>query len=59
LAIIADILEAHREILERVCRDLSRARLMDTGQDGMTAEQVLRWAVLKKITEFDPRRVGI
>lgn len=48
LALISEILEAQPEILEGVYRDLSRARRVDTGRDGMTAEQVLRCAVLKQ-----------
>lgn len=45
---ISDILDAHPEILERVYKDLSQAHRVDTGRDGMTAEQVLRCAVLKQ-----------
>ena len=45
---ISEILDAHPEILERVYKDLSQARRVDTGRDGMTAEQVLRCAVLKQ-----------
>jgi transposase, IS5 family len=48
LAGISEILEAHPEILEGVYNDLSRAHRVDTGRDGMTAEQVLRCAVLKQ-----------
>jgi IS5 family transposase len=45
---ISEILDAHPEILERVYKDLSKAHRVDTGRDGMTAEQVLRCAVLKQ-----------
>ena len=45
---ISEILEAHPEILETVYKDLSKAHRVDTGRDGMTAEQVLRCAVLKQ-----------
>jgi IS5 family transposase len=45
---ISEILDAHPEILEGVYKDLSQARRVDTGRDGMTAEQVLRCAVLKQ-----------
>lgn len=45
---ISEILEGHPEILEDVYQDLSRAHRVDTGRDGMTAEQVLRCAVLKQ-----------
>jgi len=45
---ISEILDAHPGILERVYKDLSQAHRVDTGRDGMTAEQVLRCAVLKQ-----------
>jgi len=45
---ISEILDAHPEILEAVYKDLSKAHRVDTGRDGMTAEQVLRCAVLKQ-----------
>jgi len=45
---ISEILDAHAEILEGVYKDLSKAHRVDTGRDGMTAEQVLRCAVLKQ-----------
>ena len=48
LAGISEILEAHPEVLESVFKDLSNAHRIDTGRDGMTAEQVLRCAVLKQ-----------
>ena len=48
LAGISEVLEAHPEILDGVYRDLSRAHRVDTGRGGMTAEQVLRCAVLKQ-----------
>ena len=48
LAAISDILDAHPEMLEGVFKDLSGSRRVDTGRDGMTAEQVLRCAILKQ-----------
>jgi transposase, IS5 family len=45
---ISEIIDAHPEILEGIYRDLSRSHRVDTGRDGMTAEQVLRCAVLKQ-----------
>ncbi len=45
---ISDILDSHPQILEGVYKDLSKAQRVDTGRDGMTAEQVLRCAVLKQ-----------
>jgi IS5 family transposase len=48
LRAIGEILDAHPEILEGVYKDLSENHRVDTGRDGMTAEQVLRCAVLKQ-----------
>lgn len=48
LATISDILDAHPEMLEGGFKDLSGARRVDTGRDGMSAEQVLRCAILKQ-----------
>jgi IS5 family transposase len=48
LRAISEILEAHPESLEGVYKDLARSRRVDTGRDGMTAEQVLRCAILKQ-----------
>ena len=45
---ISEIMDAHPEILERIYNDLARNHRVDTGRDGMTAEQVLRCAVLKQ-----------
>ena len=45
---ISEILDAHPEVLERVYQDLSQSHRVDTGRDGMTAEQVLRCAILKQ-----------
>lgn len=45
---ISEIIDAHPEILERIYNDLARNHRVDTGRDGMTAEQVLRCAVLKQ-----------
>ena len=48
LVAMSDILEAHPEMLEGIYKDLSGTRRVDTGRDGMTAEQVLRCAILKQ-----------
>ena len=45
---ISEIIHAHPEILERIYNDLAQSHRVDTGRDGMTAEQVLRCAVLKQ-----------
>jgi len=48
LAAVSDILDANPEILERVYRDLVGTARDDHGREGMTAEQVLRAAVVKQ-----------
>jgi IS5 family transposase len=48
LGAISAILDIQSQILDRVYKDLSRLRLADTGREGMSAEQVLRCAVLKQ-----------
>ena len=45
---ISEVLDAHPEVLESAYKDLIKAHRVDTGRDGMTAEQVLRCAVLKQ-----------
>ncbi len=45
---ISEIIDAHPEILERIYNDLAQSHRVDTGREGMTAEQVLRCAVLKQ-----------
>jgi IS5 family transposase len=45
---ISEIIHAHPEILERIYNDLAQSHRVDTGRDGMSAEQVLRCAVLKQ-----------
>lgn len=49
---IACILDASPEILEQAYADLVKNRRTDTGRDGMTAEQVLRCALLKQFREL-------
>lgn len=46
------ILEANPEILNLAFADLTKGRRTDTGRDGMTAEQVLRCAILKQLREL-------
>ena len=45
---ISAILDTQPQILDRVYKDLSGVRLADTGREGMSAEQVLRCAILKQ-----------
>jgi IS5 family transposase len=49
---ISIILEANPEILNLAFADLTKGRRTDTGRDGMTAEQVLRCAILKQLREL-------
>ena len=49
---ISLILDANPEILDLAFADLTEGRRIDTGRDGMTAEQVLRCAVLKQLREL-------
>ena len=48
LEAISAILDSQSQILDRVFKDLLRVRLADTGREGMSAEQVLRCAILKQ-----------
>ena len=43
------ILDANPEMLDLAFADLTKGRRTDTGRDGMTAEQVLRCAVLNNM----------
>jgi IS5 family transposase len=52
LGAISGILDTQPQILDRVYQDLSRIRQADTGREGMSAEQVLRCAVLKQYREL-------
>ena len=49
---ISDILDATPSVMDRVFKDLTAARRSDTGREGMTAEQVLRCAILKQYREL-------
>jgi len=46
------ILDANPEVLNLAFADLTQDRRSDTGRDGMTAEQVLRAAILKQFREL-------
>ena len=50
---ISDILDATPSVMDRVFKDLTAVRRSDTGREGMTAEQVLRCAILKQYRELD------
>jgi IS5 family transposase len=45
---ISEIVEANSPIVDLIFQDLSGRHLLDTGREGMTAEQVLRCAILKQ-----------
>lgn len=48
LAAVSEIVDANPEVLDRVYRDLVGAAREDHGREGMTAEQVLRAAIVKQ-----------
>src|SRR4030042_6103655 len=52
LEAISLVLDQNLGILDLVCRDLVKYQRTDTGRDGMTAEQVLRCAILKQYREL-------
>lgn len=52
LEAISQVLDQNPGILDLVFRDLVKYRRTDTGRDGMTAEQVLRCAILKQYREL-------
>ena len=49
---MALVLDANPEILDLAFADLTRGRRSDTGREGMTAEQVLRCAIVKQLREL-------
>jgi len=49
---ISDILDATPSVMDRVFKDLTATHRTDTGREGMTAEQVLRCAILKQYREL-------
>ena len=49
---ISDILDATPSVMDRVFKDLTVTHRPDTGREGMTAEQVLRCAILTQYREL-------
>ena len=49
---MALVLDANPEILDLAFADLTKGRRSDTGREGMTAEQVLRCAIVKQLREL-------
>jgi len=49
---ISDILDATPSVMDLVFQDLVKTHRPDTGREGMTAEQVLRCAILKQYREL-------
>ncbi len=49
---VSQILNANPKLVELVYQDLTRAKRHDTGREGMTAEQVLRCAILKQYRQL-------
>ena len=52
LEVISQVLDRNPGILDLVFRDLVKYQRTDTGRDGLTAEQVLRCALLKQYREL-------
>lgn len=52
LAAISEILDANPDVLDPVHRDLVGSARQDHGREGMTAEQVLRAAIIKQSQNF-------
>ena len=49
---MSDWLDGHREVLERVERDLKTREVAETGRKGMSVESVLRCALLKQYRQL-------
>lgn len=49
---ISDVLDATPSVMDGVFKDLTTTHRIDTGREGMTAEQVLRCAILKQYREL-------
>jgi len=49
---VSQILDANAQLLDLVYQDLVKAERHDTGREGLTAEQVLRCAVLKQYRQL-------
>jgi len=52
LKYISQIIDANPQLRDLIYQDLVRARRHDTGREGLTAEQVLRCAVLKQYRQL-------
>ena len=55
---ISMILDANPQLLDYVYADLTKGHRIDTGATGMTAEQVLRAAVLKQYRQLNYRELA-
>jgi len=58
LQAISRILDANPAILEMVLHDLSDNKKTDTGAPGMTAEQVVRCALIKQLEQFSYEKLA-
>lgn len=52
LQVMSEVLDANPQLLEPVYQDLVRSSRPTTGREGMTAEQVLRCAILKQYRQL-------
>ena len=58
LQAIADFLDDHEEMIETIRGDLQRGlKNPDTGRNGLTAQQVLRSLILKRVKNWDYREL--
>lgn len=58
LRVISDILDSHPEIYDTVLKDITQGKRTDLGNCGMSAEQVLRCAILKRMHGFSYTRLS-
>ena len=58
LGVISSLLDATPHVLEHVYFDLIKGCRVDTGAEGMTAEQVLRAAILKQYRQLSYRELA-
>ena len=58
LRVISDILDNHPEIYDMVLEDITQGKRTDRGSCGMSAEQVLRCAILKRMHGLSYQRLS-
>jgi len=58
LRVISDILDSHPEIYDKVLEDITQGKRADRGSRGMSAEQVLRCGILKRMHGLSYKRLS-